>query len=153
MTQEQIDQSPQANLHFMQALGYYYAGMPEQATTEFLKTLAIDPAHAEAAVARAVGDPVAKTDAARDHVRALEVGHVEAIDHLGRLFEIEELARPLGRLLADRLEKLVEVARQQLGRVATLRNIGVALVEDAEELLENRADPCACFALAHPTLL
>lgn len=48
LTQEQIDQSPEASLHFMRGLGYYYAGMPEHATTQFLKTLAIDPDHAEA---------------------------------------------------------------------------------------------------------
>lgn len=48
LTREQIDQSPEASLHFMRALGYYYAGMSEHATTQFLKTLAIDPDHAEA---------------------------------------------------------------------------------------------------------
>jgi TolB-like protein len=48
LTQEQIDQSPEASLHFMRALGYYYAGMSEHATTQFLKTLAINPDHAEA---------------------------------------------------------------------------------------------------------
>jgi len=48
LTQEQIDQSPEAGLHFMRGLGYYYAGMPEHATTHFLKTLAVDPRHAEA---------------------------------------------------------------------------------------------------------
>ena len=48
LTQEQIDQSPEASLHFMRALGYYYADMPEHATTQFLKTLAIEPRHAEA---------------------------------------------------------------------------------------------------------
>jgi len=48
LTWEQIDQSPEASLHFMRALGYYYAGMSEHATTQFLKTLAIEPDHAEA---------------------------------------------------------------------------------------------------------
>lgn len=48
LTQDQIDRSPEANLHFMRALGFYYAGMPEQATTQFMQTLAINPAHAEA---------------------------------------------------------------------------------------------------------
>jgi TolB-like protein len=48
LTPEQIDRSPEANLHFVRGLGYYYAGMPEHATAQFLKTLAIDPAHAEA---------------------------------------------------------------------------------------------------------
>ena len=48
LTQEQIDQSPEASLHFMRGLGYYYAGMSEYATTQFFKTLAIAPDHAEA---------------------------------------------------------------------------------------------------------
>lgn len=48
LSREQIDQSPEASLHFMRALGYYYAGMSEHATTQFLKTLAIKPDHAEA---------------------------------------------------------------------------------------------------------
>ena len=48
LTPDQIDRSPEANLHFMRGLGYYHAGMPEHATTQFLKTLATDPGHAEA---------------------------------------------------------------------------------------------------------
>jgi len=44
----QVELSPDANLSFMRGLGYYYAGMPEHAATQFLKTLAIAPGHAEA---------------------------------------------------------------------------------------------------------
>ena len=48
LTAEQIDKSPEANLHFMRGLGYYYAKMPDDAIVEFMKVLAIDPFHARA---------------------------------------------------------------------------------------------------------
>lgn len=44
----QIDRSPEANLHFTRGLGYYYAKMPERASAQFMKALAIDPRHARA---------------------------------------------------------------------------------------------------------
>lgn len=48
LTPQQIDKSPEANLHFMRGLGYYYAKMPDEAIVEFMKVLAIDPSHARA---------------------------------------------------------------------------------------------------------
>ena len=48
LTAGQIDRSPEANLHFMRGLGYHYAKMPEQASAQFMKALAIDPRHARA---------------------------------------------------------------------------------------------------------
>jgi TolB-like protein len=36
LTRDQIDQSPEASLHFIRGLGFYYAGMPEHATTQLL---------------------------------------------------------------------------------------------------------------------
>jgi TolB-like protein len=48
LTPQQIDKSPEANLHFMRGLGYYYAKMPDDAVVEFMKVLAIDPSHARA---------------------------------------------------------------------------------------------------------
>lgn len=48
LTEDQIDKSPEANLHFMRGLGYHFAGMPEHAGTQFMKALAIDPEHARA---------------------------------------------------------------------------------------------------------
>ncbi len=48
LSEAQIDRSPEASLHFMRGLGYYFAQMPEHATGQFMKTLAIDPAHARA---------------------------------------------------------------------------------------------------------
>jgi TolB-like protein len=48
LTPQQIDKSPEANLHFMRGLGYYYAKMPDEAVAEFMKVLAIDPSHARA---------------------------------------------------------------------------------------------------------
>ena len=48
LTPQQIDKSPEANLHFMRGLGYYYAKMPDEAVVEFMKVLAIDPSHARA---------------------------------------------------------------------------------------------------------
>jgi TolB-like protein len=40
-----IDRSPEANLHFMRGLGYYYGNMPHHAIAEFMRTLGIDPKH------------------------------------------------------------------------------------------------------------
>ena len=48
LTDEQIDTSPEANLHFMRGLGLHFARMPDEAIVCFLKTLAIDPQHARA---------------------------------------------------------------------------------------------------------
>jgi tetratricopeptide (TPR) repeat protein len=48
LTQEQIDKSPEANLHFMRGLGHYFANMPDHAIACFMKALASDPAHARA---------------------------------------------------------------------------------------------------------
>ena len=48
LTAEQIDRSPQANLHFMRGLGYHFARMHAHAVSEMLKTLAIDSGHARA---------------------------------------------------------------------------------------------------------
>ena len=48
LTRDQIDKSPEASLYFMRGLGYYYAGMPQHATTQFMKTLAVDAGHARA---------------------------------------------------------------------------------------------------------
>jgi TolB-like protein len=48
LTDEQIDKSPEANLHFMRGLGYYFAKMPDDAVVEFMKVMAIDPFHARA---------------------------------------------------------------------------------------------------------
>jgi TolB-like protein len=45
---EQIDHSPEANLHFMRGLGYYYAGIPERAVAAFTRALATDAGHAAA---------------------------------------------------------------------------------------------------------
>jgi TolB-like protein len=43
-----IDRSPEANLHFMRGLGYYYGKMPDHAIAEFMKALALKPDHAQA---------------------------------------------------------------------------------------------------------
>lgn len=48
LTDEQIDGSPEANLHFMRGLGLHFARMPDEAIVCFLKALAIDPQHARA---------------------------------------------------------------------------------------------------------
>ncbi len=40
--EEQIEQSPQAGLHFLRGLGYYYANMLDQAIGEFMRTLTLD---------------------------------------------------------------------------------------------------------------
>lgn len=48
LTPDQIDKSPEANLHFMRGLGYYFAKLPDDAIVEFMKVLAIDPFHARA---------------------------------------------------------------------------------------------------------
>ncbi|NQT85456.1 hypothetical protein HQ560_01750 [bacterium] len=48
LTPEQIDRSPEANLHFMRGLGHYFAGMPDHAIACFMKALASDPTHARA---------------------------------------------------------------------------------------------------------
>lgn len=48
LAEAEIDKSPEASVHFMRGLGYYYAGMPEEAAVQFLKALAADPSHAEA---------------------------------------------------------------------------------------------------------
>jgi TolB-like protein len=48
LTPEQIDKSPEANLHFLRGLGYYFAKLPDDAIVEFMKVLAIDPFHARA---------------------------------------------------------------------------------------------------------
>jgi len=48
LTPQQIDKSPEASLHFMRGLGYYYAKLPDEAIVEFMKVLAIDPSHARA---------------------------------------------------------------------------------------------------------
>ncbi len=45
---EAIDKSPEANLHFMRGLGYYYAHMRDHALVEFMKTIALDPKQARA---------------------------------------------------------------------------------------------------------
>ncbi len=44
----EIDRSPEANLHFMRGLGYFYGNMKNQAISEFMKSLAIDPAQPRA---------------------------------------------------------------------------------------------------------
>jgi len=46
--EEDIDKSPEANLHFMRGLGYYYGNMPDHAIAEFMKTLVLKPDHARA---------------------------------------------------------------------------------------------------------
>jgi len=43
----QIDKSPEANLHFMRGLGYYYGNLRNHAIAEFMKALALEPAHAQ----------------------------------------------------------------------------------------------------------
>ena len=48
LTDEQIDKSPEANLHFMRGLGLHFARLPDEAIVCFLKTLAIEPQHARA---------------------------------------------------------------------------------------------------------
>ncbi|MBS0206982.1 MAG: hypothetical protein JSS49_29250 [Planctomycetes bacterium] len=48
LTDAQIDQSPEANLHFMRGLGLHFAKSPDEAIICFLKALAIDPRHARA---------------------------------------------------------------------------------------------------------
>ena len=45
---EDIDKHPEANLHFMRGLGYYYANMRDHAIAEFMKTLVLDSKHASA---------------------------------------------------------------------------------------------------------
>ena len=46
--EKEIDRSPEANLHYMRGLGYYYGNLPDHAIAEFMKTLAIEPRHAKA---------------------------------------------------------------------------------------------------------
>jgi len=48
LTEDQIDKSPEANLHFMRGLGYQFAKMSEHALVAFMKALAIEPRHARA---------------------------------------------------------------------------------------------------------
>jgi TolB-like protein len=48
LTAEQIDKSPEANLHFMRGLGYHFGRLPDDALVEFMKVLAIDPLNARA---------------------------------------------------------------------------------------------------------
>jgi len=43
LKEEDIDKSPEANLHFMRGLGYYYANMLDHAIAEFMKALALKP--------------------------------------------------------------------------------------------------------------
>jgi len=45
---EDVDKSPEANLHYMRGLGYYYAGMYDQAAMELLNALSLSPSHADA---------------------------------------------------------------------------------------------------------
>ena len=42
----QVDKSPEANLHFMRGLGYTYGNLRNHAIAEFMKALALEPAHA-----------------------------------------------------------------------------------------------------------
>jgi TolB-like protein len=44
----EIDRSPEANLHFMRGLGYYYGNLRNQAIAEFMKTLSLDPSQGRA---------------------------------------------------------------------------------------------------------
>lgn len=46
-TELEIDPSPELNLHFMKALGYYYSGLYEHAVSEFLLVQFLNPAHVE----------------------------------------------------------------------------------------------------------
>ena len=48
LKQSEIDKWPEANLHFMRGLGYYYGNMPDHAIAEFMKALALKPDHARA---------------------------------------------------------------------------------------------------------
>ncbi len=44
----EIDRAPEANLHFMRGLGYYYGNLRNHAIAEFMKALALDPSHLRA---------------------------------------------------------------------------------------------------------
>ncbi len=46
LSNDDIDQSPKGNLHFMRGLGYYHSNMPHHAIAEFMKAIAVDPDHA-----------------------------------------------------------------------------------------------------------
>lgn len=48
MSAQEIDESPEVNLHFMRGLGYYYSGMYDHAIMEFTNTLSLDSTHADA---------------------------------------------------------------------------------------------------------
>ena len=48
LSASEIDRSPEANLHFMRGLGYYYGNLRNHAIAEFMKTLALDPSQARA---------------------------------------------------------------------------------------------------------
>lgn len=43
-----IDQSPEANLHFIRGLGYYYGCMYDHAIMEFMYTMNLNPGHTDA---------------------------------------------------------------------------------------------------------
>jgi len=45
LKESDIDRSPEANLHFMRGLGYYYSNMRDHAIAEFMKALALKPDH------------------------------------------------------------------------------------------------------------
>ncbi len=46
--EEDIDKWPEANLHLMRGLGYYYGNMPDHAIAEFMKALALKHDHVRA---------------------------------------------------------------------------------------------------------
>ena len=48
LPENRVDTSADANLHYMRGLGFYFAQMPEHATSQFMQALAIDPEHAKA---------------------------------------------------------------------------------------------------------
>ncbi|MGA1871977.1 MAG: CsgG/HfaB family protein [bacterium] len=48
LSEPDIDESPDVNLHFIRALGYYYGCMYDYAIMEFMNTLYLDPRKAEA---------------------------------------------------------------------------------------------------------
>ena len=48
LRKDQVDKSPQANLHFMRGLGYYYSRMYDHAIVEFMRALNLKPDHARA---------------------------------------------------------------------------------------------------------
>jgi len=48
LDESEIDKWPEANLHFMRGLGYYYGKMSDHAIAEFMKALALKPDHARA---------------------------------------------------------------------------------------------------------